>query len=299
MSDYVFQLQGEDKIQIDGPSTSIIRTRKDFETFNEYINSTVNEILLPQLYDKDFVRWVQDVLCYNPNFCKIELIKNFLTNESFYIPVVEDDKFKFLRKYSDFIENTWNLRSNYEHIGIFVDKDSEEHLYEMENKFRTISKIHEELVTSFNKQLTITQLLNEKCEFLKQNLKYFMSNKNFTMKIGLMFTTESSKKKIIMELDLLANIFNSIRSLFDRKRRYYEKYRIIKEKLMKDKLQPDSKEETLYSPQAVLEELMAEIKKYNTNLIEFLGKHAMILSVETQMAQTIEDINCVLSGNCE
>lgn len=298
MSEYTFQLQGEDKIVIDSPSSCIVRTRRDFETFFEYLDSTVNEILLPPLHTKDFVRWLQDVLYYNPNFKDITVVKNFLVNESFYIQI-EEAKFKFLRRYSELIERTWAFGSTYEHIGIFVDSESEERLYDLENRFRVLSRVREELEISFTKQLCLARLLNEKCEFLKQNLKYFISSSNHLAKMGPTFTNEPRNKEINNQLGVLADILASIAGLFDRKRLYYEKYRRIKEKLLRDKLQPESKEETLYSPQAVLEEMVTDIKRYNANLIKFLERHDMVTGIELKMSKVIKDINNILNNNAE
>lgn len=295
MSEFIFQHQGEDKILIDSPHSRIIRTRKDFEIFSEHLESTVNEILLPQLHNNDFVRWMREVLYYNPNFHQIDLIRNFLTNESFYIRV-EEDKLKFLRKYSDFIEKTWGLRSSYEHIGIFVDKNSEERLYELENRFIVLNKVKDELETNFTKQLTLAKLLNEKCEFLKQNLKYFISSSHHAVKIGQSFLNETNNKDIIFQLDDLAHIFSTITGLFERRREYYDKYRRIKEKLLKEKLQIESKEETLHNPHATLDELMNNIKRYNINLIEFLEKHEIATGAEAKIANLIRDINNILSN---
>ena len=295
MSEYTFQIQGEDKIAIFSSTTHIIRTKKDFETFYDYLDSTVSEILIPLLDNKDYIQWLKDVLYFNPDYREIELLNNFLTNESFYIQI-EEDKFKFLKKYSDLIERKLSFGSNYEHIGIFVDNDSEHKLYGLENKYRSLSKIREELESTFLTQLGLTKTLNEKCEFLKLNLKYFISTSHHNNIIGTAFTNEPRNKDITVQLSSLKTAFNSIAFLFQRKRQFYEKYRKIKEKLVKEKLLPESKEETLSNPQAVLEKLMVEIKKYNMNLIRFLEENEMVIGVETQIGKVIREINNVLEG---
>ena len=298
MPEYTFQHNGEDKIVIDSPLTSIVRTKKDFETFYDHLNATVSEVLLPPLREKNFVRWVQDVLYYNANFREIALLKDFLTNESFYI-TVEEDTFKFLRKYSDLIERKLSFGSNYKHIGIFVDSDSEERLYALENKFKGLGKIRDELENTFATQVHLTKTLNEKCEFLKLNLKYFISSSHHNTVIAPAFSNETRNKEIIDQLEGLAEVFGTIVGLFDRRRQFYERYKKIKEKLLKDKLQPENKEETLQNPQAVLEALMQEIKKYNINLIHFLERHEIVTGVELKMANSIKDINDVLNNNNE
>lgn len=298
MPEFAFHVQGEDRILVTGPQKNITRTRKDFEVFNDHLDSTVNEVLLPQTHSSDFIKWMSELLDYNPNYQQISVVNNFLTNENFYIRI-EDDKFKFLRKYSDFIERTWGYNSNYEHIGVFVDNDSEEKLYELENKFITLGKVKEELETSFTKKLTLTRLLNEKCEFLKQDLKYFISSSHHTSKMGHSFLNDAHNTEILIQLEDLSHIFETIHGFFERKRIYYDKYKRIKDKLLKEKLLPESKEETLHNPQAALEELVSGIKKYNINLIQFLENHELAISVEVKITKLIRDINNILSNKCD
>ena len=291
MSEFSFEKLSEDQISISNSGGVIVRTLADFAHFHSYLQNKLTSLLVPLLEKEDYVDWMKRLIHFNKNYKQFDDLRNFLINEEFFIEKKEDEMGTYLKQVSAFISKNWPINSEFKNMGIFVDGENEKALYRERKNFVSLESMCRYIKETFETKVELNRLLNKKCAFLSQNLKYFISEDNSALLLNNKFSNETKNSEISGRLEELIKLIQTAMFFFHRKDEIYGRYKKAKEAQLKNKFQSHEVQETMTNHQRNIDEIEQVIREYNKNLLFFSESHEDVISLSGKMDSIVKEIN--------
>ena len=295
MSEYSFEKISNDQVSITNAGGFIVRTLADFAHFHDYLQNKLTSLLVPLLEKEDYVDWMKRLIHFNKNYKQFDDLRNFLVNEDFFIEKREGEYNNYFKQVGEFINRNWPINSEFKNMGIFVDGENEKALYKKRKSFMGLESMCKYIKESFETKIEVNRLLNKKCAFLSQNLKYFISENHSALLVNNKFSNESKNSEITGRLDELLRLIRTVLFFFHKKDEVYSKYKTAKEAQLKNKFKSNDRQETLINHQKNIEEIEVIIKEYNKNLLFFSENHEDVISISGKMDSIVKEINQIHS----
>lgn len=101
------------RYQIQCPLGQITRTREDFEILQENLLLQPSGLLIPRLVKEDFPQWFRAIFDYNSDPLTNPVIRNFLTNERYFLTGRQGKVLKSVYAYLEKLDYLWTQSVNY------------------------------------------------------------------------------------------------------------------------------------------------------------------------------------------